>query len=289
MNPQRNSSLLLFGLFLASLLGCDGIPGTGSKAQAILKVNRARTKGNASDFMIYKETQAALLRSNFVISAALRNQRISEIQGVSLPAIQQALTVQVSETELMFVTLAHGPWSKPETTKILNAVIEAYQSEVVNKERIAKVDQLTKLRRRYQTAYQMVTKKSDEVTATAKQLGSVDQESVATRMEIMKSKVQHLDSTLIQLELKKIEIAADDKVAMAIAQKKIDFVRAESEKLVAEIGEFKESSGQLVARREDLLALQQDMHDVREAMLKLESEIDGPPAISVIQAAALVK
>ena len=198
MNPQRNSSLLLFGLFLASLLGCDGMPGTGSKAQAILKVNRARTKGNASDFMIYKETQAALLRSNFVISAALRNQRISEIQGVSLPAIQQALTVQVSETELMFVTLAHGPWSKPETTKILNAVIEAYQSEVVNKERIAKVDQLTKLRRRYQTAYQMVTKKSDEVTATAKQLGSVDQESVATRMEIMKSKVQHLDSTLIQ-------------------------------------------------------------------------------------------
>jgi len=288
MNPRRFLPFLLFG-FLVALLGCDGLPGTGSRAQAILKVSRAGFDGNAADFMIYKETQASLLRSDFVVSAALRNQSIQNIKGVSLPEVRHALAVLPSETELMMVTLNQRSWSKPETKKILNAVIEAYQSEVVNKERIEQVDQLSKLRRRYQTAYQMVTKKTDEIMAMAEQLGSVDQESAATRMEIMKSKVQHLDSTLIQLQLKKIEIAADDKDAFAIAEKKIDFVRAESEKLVAEIGEFTEGSGQLVARKEDLLALQKDMHNVREAMQKLETEIDGQPRISVIQPAALVK
>lgn len=186
MNASR-CCWLLFGVVLAT--GCDGFPGSRTRAQAILKFNRAAIKGNASDFMIYRETQASLIRSNFVISAALRDQNVAKIKGISLPAVQNALNVQVGETEILSISLDQGTWSQQESKTILEAVLDGFMSEVVNQERLEKVDRLAKLRRRYQTAYQMVKKKSDEVTKLANETGSIDDENTATQIEIMKSKV----------------------------------------------------------------------------------------------------
>lgn len=77
-------------------------------------------------------------------------------------------------------------------------------------------------------------------------------------------------------------ISSDDESAKTTTKKKIDFVHEERAKLVAELQTFHQASG-----RQDLLALQKDMHDVRNEMQQLESEIDGPAAIAIIMPATV--
>jgi len=373
------------------------------KAEALLKVNRDQTKGNASDFMIFKETQAALIKSNFVVTAALRDNEINQLSMVKSDSrgmarkqpvawLAGAVNVMPSETEIIFVSMQGR--DKKQTEQILDGVINSYLREIVNKERIDKVDQLSKLRRRYQTAYQMVTKKADEVMKQSELLGAANNQGVmrnlnmamnrlsgvqtqldrlqSTYMELMargqmiqtqlkagsqmqpneyelldfyethpkyanlsaqideyKDYIEQMSTQLRQgspqlqqyqqevgrLEAARQRLQAELRPRMiariktrdgtsagslqrellmvqsqvqSLQQQQVALKKLEAERL-AEIAKFGGGDGQLEARKQDLLALQKDMHSVRTEIGALESEIDGPKPVSVMSAAAVNK
>ena len=187
---------LVAGLCLASLLAVllwFVIPVTYS-AEAYLRVNRELFRGTAGDFMIYKETQGSLLKSTFVVSRALRNNDISQLSMVKYDNfgrprkraaawLSNAVKVQIDEDELLGVTMKGR--SLKQTEDILKAVIEAYQQEIVNKERLEKVEELANLRKRYQSVYEDIVKETEQVKALAERLGAVDSELIQ-RKQAMK-------------------------------------------------------------------------------------------------------
>ena len=183
------------GLVVASLIALAlwfVIPVTYT-AEAVLRVNRDLSKGNASDYMIYKETQGSLIKSTFVLNSALRDIDINQLPMVLTDSygrkrkrpvawLQGALSVQPDETELLWVRL--NGRHKEHTEKILNRVVSAYEQEIVNRERVEKIDTLNKLRKRYTILFDSIRKKSDEINQLAQQLGSPDSNVVARQQSL---------------------------------------------------------------------------------------------------------
>ena len=207
-----------FGLLLSTLLAgllYFMIP-VKYRAEALLKVNRAK-KGNASDFMIYKETQAALLKSSFVVTAALRDNEINQLPMVKtdargmarkqpVPWLVGAISVMAGEDEIMGVSMQGR--DRTQTEDILNGVINSYLREVVNKDLIDKGDQLAKLRTRYNRLKQNVSKKQDEFIDYAKTLGAVTSDEVRRNLSMAITRLNQSEDQFDRLRNNYMDIAS---------------------------------------------------------------------------------
>lgn len=168
------------------------------KAEAVLRVSRELSQGNSADFMIYKETQGGLIKSPFVINAALRDNDISQLPMVLTDSwgrrrkkpeawLAGAISVTPDESELLWISMTGR--DKQQTEKILEKVIEAHQTEIVNKERLEKVDTHTKLRKRYVKLFGDIKKKTDEVNQLARQLGAVSDQGTSQKQTLIISQL----------------------------------------------------------------------------------------------------
>ncbi len=201
---------LVAGLCLASILAVMlwfVIPITYT-AEAYLRVNRELFRGTSGDFMIYKETQGSLLKSTFVVSRALRNNEINQLSMVKYDNfgrprkrreawLASAVNVQIDEDELLYVTMKGR--SKQQTTDILLAVIEAYQQEIVNKERLEKVEELASLRKRYQDVYDDIVDETEKVKTLAERLGAVDSALIQRKQAMKMAELESAQGRMEQL------------------------------------------------------------------------------------------
>jgi len=224
----------IFLAFAAVLVGCSVLTFRAMllshKSTAYLRVNREAVNGTAGDFMIFKDTQASLLKSEFVLKAAFRSDALSR-SDITIQELSANLQVVVNEDELLRVHLTSRGRDKAGTEAILNAVLDAYKSEIVDKERMEKVEQLTKLRQRYQEIYDDIVEQTEAVAAYAvRSSGPVPDQKSHTEMSAS-------------------------------------------------------SRAELDAHRKSLTALTQDLKLVEDEKSKLESDIDRPETLQIIQKA----
>ena len=156
-------------------------------AESYLKVNRELFEGTANDFMIFKETQGSLLKSTFVVNQALSDNEIQQLPLVRYDNFRRprkqratwlsnAINVQVDEDELLYVTMKGR--SKKQTEQVLTAVLDAYQKEVVSKERLAKVEELSRLRKRYQVVYDRISSETEQIEHLAELVGGLASDAI---------------------------------------------------------------------------------------------------------------
>ena len=199
---------LLAGICLATLLAgilWFLIP-VNYVAEAYLQVNREMFQGTANDFMIFKETQGSLLKSTFVVSRALSDPEISEMDLVrnndhgwarKRPAtwLSGAIQVTMDEDELVYVTMKGR--DKKQTEKVMNAVIDAYKAEVVTKERMQKVEELSKLRARNQKVQDTIASETDAIRKLAEAVGGMSSAAIqrdqAMKLEELRQSQRELD------------------------------------------------------------------------------------------------
>jgi capsular exopolysaccharide synthesis family protein len=102
------------------------------------------------DFPTIQRTQAAMVKQRYVLNAALRSAKVSELSIVKkhsdpIEWLETAITVDFTQSpELMRVNLTGD---KPqELITLLNAIIDAYLEEVVSDDQREKLDRISKLR-----------------------------------------------------------------------------------------------------------------------------------------------
>lgn len=130
-------------------------------ATALFEVPRERItifgneKSGDSDaaFALLKNTQLALLKSNFLLTSALRNPRVGGspvFAGVSDPEewLQDHLNVEFPQDgELLSISL-RGPAAQAEDIRVVvDAVAEAYKTEVLGNETAQRLNQRDRLER----------------------------------------------------------------------------------------------------------------------------------------------
>ena len=139
-------------------------------------------------FDIYKNTQAELLKSPFVLIAALRGPEIAKLQCVKRRAtpvrwLQDELEVNFpGDAEIMRVSLV-GDEPK-ESALLLNAIVDAYLREVVDMERKRRNDRLNELDDVYSAKYEQVRRKMNEFRKLAEALGTGSPEAMKLKQQI---------------------------------------------------------------------------------------------------------
>ena len=147
-----------------------------------------KTVEEHGDFPTYLKTQMALIRSRFVLNAALRRPGVSELSIVR----QQKVPVEWLEK-----TIAIDTYNSPEILRIsmigdqaeeialmVNAVKDAYLEEVVLAERKQRVARLSDLERIYADTEKKVRQRNERISNLAKQLGSGDSKALTIKQQM---------------------------------------------------------------------------------------------------------
>ena len=165
---KRNGRILVVGLFLLLLILLVGVAAgvafylfwpMGEKVSALIRVARGtesivyETKPiSVEEYEIFKNTQMELIKSPYVFMAALRKKHIANLSIVMqeedpMSWLEDELEVEyLDNSEIMSVSFTSN---KPkEAAELVNAIVDAYIDEVVNKherERRAMSAQLTQI------------------------------------------------------------------------------------------------------------------------------------------------
>ncbi len=166
-----------------------------------------------ANFEIYKRTQKELMRSRFVLNAALRAPEIERLPAVreqtdAVTWIEKGTYVDFpGEAEIMRITFSD---SNAETAAaIANAVTKAYMQEVVDVERRHRMDRLNTLEKVFNDADDKMRTKHAELRRLADSLGTGDGNALSSKQQIS---LQHFatlrgEHTRLQFELMRAKLS----------------------------------------------------------------------------------
>jgi capsular exopolysaccharide synthesis family protein len=178
------------------------------------------------EFENYKNTQAQLLRSPFVLNTALRKPEISKLAMIQrekpneIAWLQDHLSVSFpGDSEIMQVSLTDR--DPKEVMKVVRAVVEAYKNEVIDKESAKKRGKYSDVTQIYRDKEEATRKKRAALTKLTEDLNTTDKDnlSVQQRVAIDLAAESRRELSRVQFELSKQRM---DLVAAQGALKRLD-------------------------------------------------------------------
>lgn len=189
-----------------------------SSTRNSLVFNKEEGKG---DFDLFKGTQKELVRSSFVMTAALRNPAVAELSIIrqqAEPIDWLVNNVQVntpSNTEIMQISV-ELPEPK-DAINLVNAVVQAYQSEVVNFEQNSRQHRLDEVGRIFTEKESELRRKRNELKQLTAQLGSSDTDALSFKQQFMVQELGDLRRQLVDVQSKLWNAEAELETAETIA------------------------------------------------------------------------
>jgi len=268
-------------------------------------------------FDIYKNTQATLLSSRYVLRVALRNPKVAKLPlirqqqapGDAEMWLEDRLRVRFpGNAEVMAVSV---DGDDPEQADVLvNAVVDAYISEVVNAESSRKIQRLSDLEKLYAERDQDLRKKRETLKVMARESGASDSETLSIkqklaleelalyRQEVVKSQsdlghykvelaVQNAfledakgkDREPILKEIKRIDVSSK------VTSKQTEDLAKQIQKMTDEAGKFGVESVGMEMLRADLKNLVDVQTQLTAEMEKLRVQLNTAPRVSLLERA----
>jgi polysaccharide biosynthesis transport protein len=148
------------------------------------------------DYEVFQQTQVALLKSTFVLNAALTSPGISQLDAVQkeLPEpvlwLQDELRVSFpGEGEILEVRY-DGEEDPEDMKRVVNAVIKAYQDDILYKERTRASATRLQLSKLYMEVKKELREKFDEYEKLATQLGGANSASAEADINMLLSELR---------------------------------------------------------------------------------------------------
>jgi beta-lactamase regulating signal transducer with metallopeptidase domain len=166
-------------------------------------------------FDIYKNTQATLLASHYVLRAALRNPKVAKLSLIrqqQMPGDAEKWLVdrlQVrfpGNAEVMAVSF-RGDDPK-QAVVLVNAIVDAYLSEVVNAESSLKQERLNELEKLYAERVQDLRKKQETLKSMARDIGASDSGALGVKQKLALEELALLRQEVVksQSDLRRYEV-----------------------------------------------------------------------------------
>jgi len=229
---------------------------------------RVRDKGgmlsrgrDSAEYESYKKTQLQLMKSPYVLQAALRKPGIEDLEtlreagGDAIGWLSRGLVVTASpESEVVQVRLRGK--NAADVAKILNAVTNAFLDDVVNKERSERLVRRDALEKKFKENMAELRTRRETLNNLAKTLGTRDSSEVATQRGLLMDHVSTLRALLVQTQREIAAIDAELWIADARASGEISPEDAVPEEVI---------EGAL-ARDQQLLELNNRLASIEEAI-----------------------
>ncbi len=174
-------------------------------------------------FKMFKNTQQQIILTPFVLNAALRDQKISALPEISSnpsPIAWLQETIKVSfpaDGEIMRVSL-EAP-SGDSCVKIVNAVVNAYMSEVVDDDRNERLKRLDNLERVAAEAEAKVRSKRTEFKGLASALGTGDTDSLTVAQQSALTQYGFMQEKLSTIQFELLQAEGELRIAQEVMQK----------------------------------------------------------------------
>ena len=285
------SSLVLLGV---SLAGCGMKSGKttakGPSVTSLIQVSM-RSEGNVQnsieEFKIYKNTQAQLLNSPLVLTAALRKPEINSLsifkkhQNDPVSWLQQNLKVTFpGDSEIMKVSLYDS--NQKEAVKMLRAVVDAYLTEIVETERRQKAQELAVLDELLSEKERDIRNRRISLKALVEDLGTADPETLKLQIQVASGQLATHQQQLFQVESELRRLKAEREI-FKVALKRLDKsgngkaaadnannTRPELRRVVTEMAMMANQLNQVLARLSDVELSQRLRNELADVKQKLD-------------------
>jgi len=174
---------------------------------------------NQEDYEAFKGTQPEIIKSRFVLTAALRPPKDpTEIAVANLPMIhgesdqvaflQQNLSVSLPRnTEVMLVSLKGE--DKKSVVSLVKAVVDAYIYEVVDRDTQRRVQRLNVLRTVYTEREDVLRRKKSELQDLVKTLGVSEPQALTTKQQLLLQNLGEVRRQLLQVQWEMAKIQGE--------------------------------------------------------------------------------
>lgn len=194
------------------------------RASALLRLSARETSlvfsgTEVSDFDIFQGTQKELVTTRLVMIAALRNMTDSSVLQMERPVDWMLDNVDVStpdQTEVMTVSTVAAKEANP--VEIVNATVDAYMVEVVNRERDTRQRKLVGIEKVFDDKQTEIRLKRNELKQLAEQLGSGDSETLSVRQQLLVQELGYVRRQRIELQSERTAIEAETESIKAVLQ-----------------------------------------------------------------------
>lgn len=172
------------------------------------------------DFDVYKRTQQQLLKSRFVLAAALRQPKIAQlriIRSQADPIAWLGSKLQVDfpgDAEILEVSLAGDD---PESlAALVNAVVEAYLKQVADGQRRRRSGRLNELDRVFAETEREIRSKRDALKQLAEQLGSSPTDALGLKQQVALQEYAESRRELVSLRIERRQAETELKIQQAL-------------------------------------------------------------------------
>ena len=183
------------------------------------------------EYEMYKQTQANLIKSPFVMNVALRKPGITSLSMLRARENPvEWLTEEIScmespESQLIKVSMTGKV--QGEVIKLVDAVVEAYMEEFVAEERRDTLKRLYIVEREYMNQLAEIRAKEEEYVNLTEQLGNSDSKRGSLRKELEMRELSRLERRIDSLD----EMLVDLKSRLRIRQEMDRVAKAEPDEL----------------------------------------------------------
>ena len=299
--PRRIWPRIVGFLFLVALIGGSVYwlvkPQTAT-ATALFEVRQERdsivhdaVQRSTEDFEIHKKTQLAVLKSKFLLTAALRNPGVASLSILAGKRdkeewLEDHLQVEFPQNgEILSISLTGSP--PEDLEKLVDAVAQAYIKEVLAKETARKMNIRDMLERSLQNLQGEIKRKMEDYLDIAKGMGkSIDGNDVHLQLDL--KRIERIDDELAQLERDKLkmEIGGDSKESKFVDARIAQLQKRQYE-LEKEVLKRNERSVDLETRGEEVKQLQQIANDLNVELEKMDIDSQVPAPIRQLQPATI--
>ena len=167
---------------------------------------------NPKEYEIFQQTQLALFKSHFVLNAALSRSEISQLDAVvkeepfALSWLSDELRVSFpGEGEIMEVRF-DGEEDPEELVKIVDAVVDAYTNEVINKENIRSSETRESMEKLHKQQQKELEQKHEDFIKLSRELDSGTSETQSTQLSLLASEIRMIQQEITKKKQQLIDI-----------------------------------------------------------------------------------
>jgi polysaccharide biosynthesis transport protein len=245
------------------------------------------------EFEGVKKTQLALLRSDFVLTAALRDPDIGSLPAIqrhSEPVewLQNNLVVEYPENGRLLAIRLKGPESEREDlVRIVDAIAKAYRNEVIDQERQERLVTRDLLSRSLGNVNGEIKRKLDEYLDIARESGRQEAGSGQVLQQLDTKRLDRVENQLMQLENQLTMEPKKDQQKGKLIETRISQLKSRQTELEKLLTRRAEKSADLETRRQDIDQLQSISNEMSIKLQRLDIAANSPDRIRQVQPAMI--
>jgi hypothetical protein len=272
-------------------------------ATALFRVNSQSSSGwffdgtpalDRADFQTVKKTQIALLRSTYVLEAAIRKPSVGGLpilrtRGDPVKWLQENLNVEFPEQgEIMAISLRGTQSQELQLVQIVDAIVKAYSNEVLEREHQHRFAIRDLLARQFRDLKQEITRKAEELSAIEDESGGLRGAKAKTLQELDMQRLDRIEAELMRLEGDQLRSEVNGTEAEAgYLKRRIAQLCNQRSDLEKGILSRAEKSSEPSPRRRDLARLQRLANDMAVRLENMDLEMQSPGRVQLLQPATI--